>query len=355
MHILLLILKIIGGLLLFLLALLILLILIVLLVPVRYRFVFKKEEEGLPEGQLEAGWLLSLVNFHGSVGERGLSYRLKAGWLTLLDSNEEEAGEDREDLDFPDSFEEESAEPPESEEPPAEEESAEPPGAEEAGTEEPAGEPPESEEPPAEEESAEPPGTEEAGTTEPPAEEEPAGEPPGTEEPGTAEPWAEEKPAAEPPKEDLLDRISSKAEAFWSRVEKTADDVEEKIQMAEDFLSDFPPDVYVPIIIDTIYKVVLHLFPRQLRGFVNYGFDDPYTTGRVTSWTAAFYPLYAGSVEVTPDFTRSVLAGELEGKGRIRLGFFVRILIGLLLRKEVRFAIGYYLKCRKKTRRPAKG
>ena len=85
-----------------------------------------------------------------------------------------------------------------------------------------------------------------------------------------------------------------------------------------------------------------------------YGFEDGYTTGRICSWTACFYPIYADSLDLVPDFDRQVLEGNLKGRGRIRLGFFVRLLIWLLLKKEVRFAICYLLKLRKKPRQASK-
>ena len=104
-HILLLILKIIGCLLLLILFLLLLLMLIVLLVPVRYRFAGEKLEGKPPEGQVEVGWLFKLISFTGSCGDQGLRYQLRAAWINLMDSDEEDDGKGSDqDLDFPDDF-----------------------------------------------------------------------------------------------------------------------------------------------------------------------------------------------------------------------------------------------------------
>ena len=336
-HILLLILKIIGCLLLLILFLLLLLMMIVLLVPVRYRFAGEKLEGKPPEGQVEVRWLFKLISFTGSCGNRGLRYQLRAAWISLMDSDEEDDGKGSDqDLDFPDDFLEEETEasdkesaeevPAPTEEPekikPAEESTEEVP----APTEEP----------------------EEIKPAEEPIEEAPAERPPAAETAGKVR--KEEKI----PREPLLDRLSGKLDQIQEWLEVRMDALDQKKKQADELLETFPPEIYYPIAMDTLYKVIRHIFPRSIDGWLHFGFEDAYTTGRVCSWTACFYPIYAGSLELTPDFSQKILEGQLQGKGRIRLGFFVRIFIGLLLKKEVRFVICYLLKLRKRQRQSLK-
>lgn len=350
MHILLLILKIIGGLLLFLLLLLILILLIVLLVPVRYRFSGEKKEEGLPRARAEVSWLMSLVCFQGAYGPEGLTYGLRVAWKKLLDSGgDQERAEDQEDLDFPDDFlEEETASgqspgpddrPPEETEPADQTEDDS--GQEDISTEDQSG------------------GGEETSKEDRPG----AGEDISTEDQsGTREETSKEDQSGggediskedQAPDQDLIDKISAKIHTILDKLEEKKAFLEDKLQFGEELLNTFPLDVYLPILQATLYKLLNHVRPRTIEGHGCYGFEDPYTTGTVTSYTAMLYPFYAGSLDLTPDFTRKILTGDLEGKGGIRLGYLLWILIWLLLKKEVRFVICYVLKLRKKTRQPA--
>ena len=49
-----------------------------------------------------------------------------------------------------------------------------------------------------------------------------------------------------------------------------------------------------------------------------FGFEDPYYTGKVLGWTAALIPIYGDHINITPDFEKRILKGELKIKGRIR-------------------------------------
>lgn len=352
MHILLLILKIIGGLLLFLLLLLILILLIVLLVPVRYRFSGEKKEEGLPRARAEVSWLMSLVCFQGAYGPEGLTYGLRVAWKKLLDSGgDQERAEDQEDLDFPDDFLEEEKDSDQSPDhdggPPADQTGPEQSQAPDQVAEDSqnqadqtaavSGDQADQTEDRKEDDS----GPQASSQDQPSAEEDSSGD--------------QEASAGEDssPDQDIIDKISTKLDVILDKLQEKKEFLDDKLKFGEELLNTFPLDVYLPIIQATLYKLLNHVRPRSIKGQGCYGFEDPYTTGTVTSYTAMLYPFYAGSLDLTPDFTRKILTGDLEGEGRIRLGYLLWILIWLLLKKEVRFAICYVLKLRKKPRQPS--
>ena len=58
--------------------------------------------------------------------------------------------------------------------------------------------------------------------------------------------------------------------------------------------------------------------PQKLEGRILFGLDDPAVTGRVLGWIAAAMPFYGDRLEVTPDFTRQVIEGDILISGRIR-------------------------------------
>ena len=60
------------------------------------------------------------------------------------------------------------------------------------------------------------------------------------------------------------------------------------------------------------------LLPQKLNAKITFGFEDPYYTGKVLGWTAALIPIYGDYIDITPDFEKRILKGELKIKGRIR-------------------------------------
>ena len=86
----------------------------------------------------------------------------------------------------------------------------------------------------------------------------------------------------------------------------------------------------------TIIKIMKHVLPRKISGYIRFGFDDPAVTGIVTGAAALFYPKYQNSFSLEPDFQRQCFSANCRGRGRIHLGFFVYIGITALLNRDVR-------------------
>lgn len=86
----------------------------------------------------------------------------------------------------------------------------------------------------------------------------------------------------------------------------------------------------------TIIKILKHVLPRKLRGYIRFGFDDPAVTGMVTGVAALFYPKYQKSFSLEPDFQRQCFAADCRGRGRIHPGFFLYIGITALMNRDVR-------------------
>lgn len=76
--------------------------------------------------------------------------------------------------------------------------------------------------------------------------------------------------------------------------------------------------------------------PRKLKGYVDYGADDPADTGRVLAAAAIAYPLYSPGLKFHPDFENSVLAFDVSIKGRIYIYVLVKTFIALYFNKKVK-------------------
>lgn len=86
----------------------------------------------------------------------------------------------------------------------------------------------------------------------------------------------------------------------------------------------------------TIIKILKHVLPRKLRGYIRFGFDDPAVTGMVTGAAALFYPKYQKNFSLEPNFQSQCFAADCLGRGRIHFGFFLYIGITALMNRDVR-------------------
>ena len=83
-------------------------------------------------------------------------------------------------------------------------------------------------------------------------------------------------------------------------------------------------------------KLVHYVLPKKLQGRIHFGFDDPYDTGQVLAAVSPFYSLYARTLTLEPDFTGTALDGELHLKGRIALWYPLWTAARLFISKDFR-------------------
>ena len=80
-----------------------------------------------------------------------------------------------------------------------------------------------------------------------------------------------------------------------------------------------------------IFKIIKHILPRRIRGYVHYGLDDPSTTGEILAVISAFYPVISPHLEIVPDFNDKVLEADVHIKGRIHLIYIVGAALRILI------------------------
>lgn len=79
--------------------------------------------------------------------------------------------------------------------------------------------------------------------------------------------------------------------------------------------------------------------PEKLQGFMVYGMDDPYYTGKLLAYLAMLYPFYGEWLQITPDFENLVLKGDLYIKGHLRMNHAAAAVIKLVSDKNVRSTV----------------
>ncbi len=109
----------------------------------------------------------------------------------------------------------------------------------------------------------------------------------------------------------------------------------EKKRKAASFFQQIENKAAIKLALSSLWKLLKHVGPVKIKGYVHFGTGDPATTGQVLGAAAAFYGYYGKYVKVKPDFEEEVLEGELFIKGRIRL--FNLLIIGIKLLRDENF------------------
>lgn len=319
-HVLLVILKIIGILLLAILGLALLLVFAVLLVPVRYRVNASYREE--LRGYARVSWLLRLLTYRAEYGERGLVQKIRVCGICVWRSDK-----DQEEVD-------DAVESVLSEEEQAlyEELKRDETWRESAG---------------------------EGGGTSPDAPADLAGETApetGGEKSGRGEVEAQKRDKTDrveagraeertPGQAEARDTEPSEGDAesterrpgLLSRIGGWISGVIEKLRFsfraicdklksgrrlfdtASGWVRDEKNQASVRLLLRQLKAALRHVMPRKGHASLTFGFDDPYTTGQVLTAVSPFYPLFHRVIELQPVFDRQVFSGEGDLGGRIRL------------------------------------
>lgn len=289
-HILLWILKAAGVLLLLILGLLLLGILIVLFVPVRYEFCAKgsleKPEEA--KGWISIRYFFSLIRFRAAYEKQKFHWEAGIAWKKIGQDKEEEIEEAAPEQ------QEKVAESPQDQTKRPERSSEAPVKTAEKGS-----------------------GSEEKKDT------------------GTKGKKEQENERTAPKE--------SKGQAVWKKIKYTFHRICDKIKTlsemkdrAEAFIKDEVHRAAFGKVKSTAFRFLKTWMPRKAEGYLEYGFDDPYYTGKLLSYLALFYPFFGKWLRIVPDFEKTALKGHVYVKGHLRMCHLAAAAIRLVADKNIR-------------------
>ncbi len=86
-------------------------------------------------------------------------------------------------------------------------------------------------------------------------------------------------------------------------------------------------------------RLLKHILPRKIKGYVAYGADNPATTGQVLGILSVLYARTGQVLEIRPNFVEKQLECDVLIKGRIQLFTLVLIAVKVVLNKELRQVI----------------
>ncbi len=87
-----------------------------------------------------------------------------------------------------------------------------------------------------------------------------------------------------------------------------------------------------------ILSVLRHIAPDKIKGYVHFGFDEPYKTGRIIGYISMLPFVYQKNLVWEPDFYNKVMEGQVYFKGKIRIGYVLRIALNINIWKTVKVA-----------------
>jgi len=335
LNIILLILKIIGIVLLVILLLVLLVLLLVSWVPIRYGADFSKYEKILLNARVT--WFLKAVSAEFSLDDKGNRFRLKLFGKDLSGGGDEPAegkGEAPTDTTSEKTGDETCGTEDQTDEKAAaqSEETDEKAGDVTEALKEPSEDISEAEKPP-ETEAAEETVSPETGPEEEPEEATEEASEEATEE-ASEEATEEASEEAVPPDEKLADILDKIHDGYLSFEEKL-DGISDKIGF---FTEEHAMREYGRLL-KTLGKLLKHILPRRMSGQLRFGFDSPDITGKILAYYCALAPVHRYALVPEPDFTSSVLEGEVSLEGRIFIGYLILKVLAAVLNRDVLYLL----------------
>ena len=313
LHIILLILKIVGYILLGIIGLLLALMLIVLFVPVCYELSGKYDDD--PEAEGKVSWLFGALKVQGGFKEKKLRARVNFLWFRLFDTEKRDSPEEAEAIPDPVL-------------PPVGDETID------IGIDEKA--------------------EKESDVIADDAPSVTRIEPPPSEKKEKDDrqdvPTVQKKPSQKKQKFDSQtsapesrESLGEKIQKVFVRAEKSIDNVRKKWEklskkknMAEKLWNaDFVQNS-LAFGKKALISILKKIRPGKISGNILFGLGKPSDTGKVLGYASMLYGLYGNAIVLCPDFEKAVFKGDLRVKGSLQLYIFVYWGLRAIMNKNIR-------------------
>ena len=160
-------------------------------------------------------------------------------------------------------------------------------------------------------------------------------------------PEPEDKRHTEHKKKDVFGRIKVFLEKLKFSFQSFCDKLKNIQNIAEEkkaWLEDEENQASLKLLWKQTGRFLRHVCPRGGEGSVTFGFEESYLTGQVLSAAALIYPFFEGNLEICPVFDDTVFEAEGSFKGRIRAGYLLWLGLGILRDGHTRRMLFGFLK-----------
>lgn len=84
-----------------------------------------------------------------------------------------------------------------------------------------------------------------------------------------------------------------------------------------------------------IIKLLKHIMPRKWKAYVEYGFEDPGTTGQIYGYYWMFLGIWSERLICVPDFEHKVFKGSIFAKGHMQVIQFIYVAFQFMFDKDL--------------------
>lgn len=161
------------------------------------------------------------------------------------------------------------------------------------------------------------------------------------------QPNPEDEKCTEHKKKDMFGRIEVFLEKLKFSFQSFCDKLKNMQNIAEEkkaWLEDEENQASLKLLWNQTGRFLRHVCPRGGKGSVTFGFEEPYLTGQALSAAALIYPFFEGNLEICPVFDEKVFEAEGSFKGRIRAGYLLWLGLGILRDRHTRRMLFGFLK-----------
>lgn len=149
--------------------------------------------------------------------------------------------------------------------------------------------------------------------------------------------------------DDSISEDEEEKLSLWQKIKKTFDtivqkikdliqkgvDIKAKIDQWVEILQRERTKVALVKVKDQVIKLLKHILPRKWNAYVEMGFDDPATTGKILGYYWMFIGLYGNHFVCVPNFEEKVLMANVDAKGRIQVVRIVYVIFKFLFDKDL--------------------
>ena len=144
------------------------------------------------------------------------------------------------------------------------------------------------------------------------------------------------------PKPSISDRLKKASESIGKSGGKIRD-MSDKLQKGAEsvrktyhMISAESTQRLAGLILDTVGRLLRSVGPKNIKGLIDFGFDDPSTTGQVLEYAAILFPLYGRGLSVRPDFEEKRLDCDIKINGRIYLFYLLYLVLRVWFNADFR-------------------
>ena len=133
--------------------------------------------------------------------------------------------------------------------------------------------------------------------------------------------------------------LPSRIKKALGKMKLTFESLCDKIRYWKDFLSEDVTREAILCIKNVSWRLLRHILPKKLSGYLKFGFDDPSVTGQLLGVLSLVTPIYRSRFQIIPVFEEKTLECDVYLKGRVFGFVLLKIAIDVYRNHAVRTAI----------------